>query len=110
MDITALRALTLDVAVGVFGVAATVTPPGADAIVTTGIWTQPITEELPVGRDFQRREPRRVLGFRVADVGTLPRGTSILAADYGGAVRTWRVDGIERQDAEQIRVIVVAVP
>jgi hypothetical protein len=111
MDLAPLRALALEVNFSVFGVDATVTLAGADPIATTGVWAQPSTADMPVGGEFQRREPRRVLVFRVADVGTLPRGTTILAPEYGSAVeRTWRVDGIDGQTAEVIRALVVMAP
>lgn len=107
MDIGALRSLVLDKAAGAFGVPAVVTPTGASPIAATGIWMPPISEDMPVGRDFQRREPRRVIQFRVAEAGALPRGTTIAAAEHGGVLRLWKVDGVELQTAEQIRVIVV---
>ncbi len=109
MDIAALRALVLDVNAVVYGVAATVTPPGQAAVPARGIWLQPLSEEMPVGRDFQRREPRRVLGFRVSEIAAIPRGSVIAAAEHGGATRSWKVDGVELQTPEQIRVIVVPV-
>ena len=112
MDMTALRALVLDVSAGVFGVAAVVTPPGEAAFETTAIgWLPSLTEDMPVGHDRQRKEPRRVLAFRLVDefgaIPAMPRGTLIEAAEHGGAVRTWKVDGTDSQTAEQIRVIVV---
>lgn len=111
MDITALRALSLDVSCNVYGVPATLYPAGDDTKVTaTGIWLTPLLEEMPIGRDFQRREPRRVLAFRVAEVGDLPRGTVIQAAEHGGELRSWRVDTVDKLDAEQIRVVVVPIP
>lgn len=111
MDITALRALALAVSASHFGVPVTLTPPGGVALTATGIWLPSLTEEMPVGRDFQRREPRRVLALRCIDeygaLPALPRGTVIVAAEHGGIARTWKVDGIDLQTAEQIRVIVV---
>lgn len=107
MNIAALRALVLDVGTHTFGVAAIITPPGGEAITATGVWLPSLTEDPPVGRDFQRREPRRVLAFRLAEVVAVPRGSMIEAAEYGGAPRVWTVDGVEQQTAEQIRVVVV---
>ena len=69
----------------------------------------PVAESVPYGTDFQRREPRRVLAVKRADVVTLPRGTVITAPEkLGGADKTWRVDGLEREiDAYYWRAIVV---
>ncbi len=104
-----------------FGVPATVTLPGGSggglpllfsngeaSIDTSVIWLTPITEDMPSGGDFQRREPHRVLALRRDEVTTIPRGTVIEAAEVlGGAVQTWRVDGLERQEPDHHRVIVV---
>jgi hypothetical protein len=82
-----------------FGVPATVTRPVPDdaPITTTGIWLQPLEETRPVGADFQRRDPRKVLALPRSAVPTLPRATLIDAPEeLGGAVKTWRVDGFER--------------
>jgi hypothetical protein len=107
MDIGALRTLAFTAACNTFGVDATVTPPSGSPIVARGIWTQPLTEEMPTGHDFTRRDPRRVLAFRIAETGSIKRGSSIVAPEYGGgSARTWKVDGVEREDMEQIRVIV----
>jgi hypothetical protein len=109
MDITALRSLALDVAMATLAVPAIVTPDGGLAVHTTAIWVATVEEQLPVGRDFQRREPRRILALPVADVPSVPRGSVIVAPAPGGTVaRTWVVDGVDRSDADQLRVIVKA--
>jgi hypothetical protein len=108
MDLSALRVLALDASFNTFGVPALVTPPNGSTIEAIGIWTAALVDELPTGHDLQRRAPREVLAFRIAQTGAIPRGTSIIAARRGEASRTWKVDGVERQDGEQIRVIVSA--
>ncbi|HWK09900.1 MAG TPA: hypothetical protein VNR64_07610 [Vicinamibacterales bacterium] len=105
MDVGALRTLALSAAFNTFGVPALLTPPGGSTISAIGVWTTPLVEDLPAGHDFARREPRRVLAFRIAQTRSIPLGTTIVAAERGGASRTWKVDGIERQDGEQIRVL-----
>ena len=113
----------LDPALTAFGVPATVTRPAPDnwPVATTAIWLPPLLEEpRPVGTDFQRREPRRLLSLPRAAPGipgsvggdrvlsTMPRGTTIVAAErLGEAAKTWRVDGLERTEADEWRVIVV---
>lgn len=110
MGFGALRLLALDVAMSFQGVDATVTVPNGDPVETRAIWTQPVSELMPVGHDFQRREPRRVLALARSAVPQLPRGTLIVAAEYEGATpRSWKVDAIERMDADQVRAIVLAV-
>jgi hypothetical protein len=107
MDIGALRLLALDASFNAFGVPALVTPTGGSTIEAIGIWMSPVVDELPVGHDLQRRAPREVLAFRIAQTGSIPRGSSIIAARRGEAsARTWKVDSVERQDGEQIRVVV----
>lgn len=98
----------LDVALAAFGVPATVTPPSGAPIQTTGLWVSPLTEDVPSGHDLMRREPRRVFVLPRSAVGVLPRGSQIVAVEYGGTVaRTWQVDGIERMEADHVRAIVV---
>ncbi|OFW05652.1 MAG: hypothetical protein A3H96_11365 [Acidobacteria bacterium RIFCSPLOWO2_02_FULL_67_36] len=110
MDIAAIRGLALQVSRDLYGVAATITPPGDEAIAATGVWLPPLVDEMPVGRDFQRREPRRVMALFICQVGdSLPRGTTVVAAEYGASVaRAWKVDRLaEPQNPEQIRVILI---
>lgn len=96
---------------GAFGLSITVTRPAPDEgpVVTTGVWVPPLTEAQPFGTDFQRREPRKVMAIeRSVALPSLPRGTTILAAEEDGAtVRTWRVDGLERTEADLFRVSLV---
>lgn len=113
MDFGGLRALVLDLNFTTHGVPATVTRPFPDEtpIVTRGIWLTPITENAPGGTDFQRREPYRVMALSRAEIPTIPRGSLIDAPEKSGdATQTWRVDGYERQEADQHRVVVIQEP
>src|SRR4051812_26891579 len=110
MSLGDLRALVLSTNLATFGVPVTVTRPFPDdtAIETTGIWMTTQTEDVPTGTDFQRREPRRVMALSRAAVPTLPRGTLISATENpGGTAETWRVDGIERLEADHVRALLV---
>ena len=111
MDFGPLRALALELNLSAHGVDVVVTRPGAAGIETRGVWLTTITEDLPVG-DFQRREPRRVMALSRAAVATIPRGTVIVGPEKAGADeadRWWRVDGIERVEADHHRVTVVEI-
>lgn len=94
-----------------FGLPITVTRPLPDdgPIVTTGVWVRPLVEEQPFGTDLRRREPRKVMAIpRDATLTQVPRHTTILAAEEAGAtVKTWRVDGYDRTEADEFRVILV---
>lgn len=112
MDLGPLRTLALGLNLSAHGVPATVTRPAPDdtPVVTTGIWiTTPLDEQRPVGVDFQRREPRRVMALPRSALASVPRHTIVVASEtIGGANKTWRVDGLERTDADVFRVILVA--
>jgi hypothetical protein len=111
MNQQALRRLALDASMFAHGVDATVTVPSGAPIVTRAIWQAGLEEAMPVGRDFQRRDPRRILALPLADVPDVPRGTVIVAPLPGTATtRTWKVENVERLEAEQIRVIVAPSP
>lgn len=113
MDLGSLRDLVLELNFSAHGIAMTVTRPLPDntPIVTRGIWLTPLTEDGPVGTDLARREPRRVVALRRADVSAVPRGTLILAPEKSGdADRTWKVEGPERLEADHGRYLVVQVP
>jgi hypothetical protein len=98
-------------ALAAFGVPATVTrpEPGAQAVTTTGFWVTPLAETTPIGTDFQRREPRRVIVFpRDGAVPEIVRNTLVVAPEMQGqANRTWRVDGLELVEPDCVRAIVV---
>jgi len=95
-----------------FGVPATVTRPAPDntPVETTGVWVSSLEEARPVGTDFQRRDPRRVMALPRDVLSTLPRGTMVVAAEeLGGVVKTWKVDGLDRVvEADCWRGILVA--
>jgi hypothetical protein len=109
MDLGPLRALTCVLVQDAFGVPATVTLPLSNPVTTTGVWVRALEEAQPFGTDLVRRDPRRVLAIpRTAVLDAVPRGTVILAAEMeGGPTRMWRVDGLERTEADLFRVIVV---
>lgn len=117
MDVLELRALCYDVTsdTTAHGVPVVVTRPAPDdiPIETTGIWftpglARPFLNGMPEGLDLQRRDRHRVIGLKVADVPTVPRGTRIEAVErFGDATTAWRVDGTEYADANHRRVVVV---
>jgi len=112
VDFGSLRALALELNLAAHGIDVVVTPPGAAGIETRGIWITTITEDMPVGGEFQRREPRRVMALSRLEVPTVLRGTVIDAPEKGGdieAPRHWRVDGVERVEADHTRVVVVEI-
>lgn len=95
-----------------FGVPATVTRPAPDStpVQTTGCWVSPLNDEsLPMGKEMQRREPRRVFVMaKDATLPTLPMNTLIQAPDeLGGTPLLWRVDGRDRVESDCWRAIVV---
>jgi hypothetical protein len=96
-----------------FGVPVTVTRPlpDNDPIETVGIWIDLAPMEMPPGMEFQRKEPQRVLALGRDDVPTVPRGTAVLAPEtLGGPVKGWRIDGLERADADHHRVYLIPDP
>jgi hypothetical protein len=102
--------LSIGLAFDAFAVVATVTPPGGSAIVTRGFWVSPLVENMPVGQDLNRRDPRRVFVLPRADVGALPKGSVVVAVEYGGTVaRTWTVDGIDSMEADHVRAVLKPV-
>jgi len=110
MDVGSLRSLVLSRNQAWHGVTATVTRPAPDdtPVSTTGIWSpfSPQQDDQPVGTDFRRREPRRVMALPRADLTNVPRGTSVVAPESpGGTDKTWVVDGLERVEADTWRVI-----
>jgi hypothetical protein len=99
---------SMDVFMDEFGVSITVTRPDADPIETTGIWVTPLMIDAPSGQDFQRRDRKRVLAVRRDEVPAVPRGTRIVAPELAGdTALLWTADGIEFEDADHLRVIVI---
>ena len=104
----ALRALALELNVWAHGVPATVTLPSGDPVSAQVLWMTLATDDMPVGLSVQRREPRRVAVLRRADVPAVPRGTLIVAPErVGDPLKAWRVDGTDRIEVDQTRVLVV---
>lgn len=112
MDFGPLRDLVRDLNFTAHGVAATITIQPQDGpeqtIETTVIWTAPLTEDM-LGMDgMQSRQPRRVMAVRKDEVPSLPRGSIVTAPPRAGeADARWKVDGIDRVEADHIRVVVV---
>lgn len=100
----------------VHGVPATVTrvaPASTTPIATTVLWPSalPLQEDFAYGVDFSRKGPRRVMAISRVDVPTLPIGSAVVAPEQpGGSNVTWRVDGIERVEADTWRAIVMVAP
>lgn len=102
--------VSLDPIFAAFGVPVTVTRPAPDdtPIETVGVWIPSDTPDVPTGSDARRREERKVLGLQREKVPTLPRGTQVLAPELkGGTVLRWRVDTVERVDADEYRAALV---
>lgn len=98
----------LGAALNAFGLSAVVTPPAGLPVSTTAFWLPPTTEEVPVGGEFRRAEPRRVLVLPRVDVPQVPRGTVVtVAEEEGGAASDWRVDSMEGLSHDHHRVVVV---
>lgn len=111
MNQQALRRLALDASMFAHGVDATVTVPSGAPIVTRCTWLLSLEESQPVGRDFNRSDPRRLMALPLSlALPTVPRGSVVVAALPGTTTaRTWRVENIDRVEAEQVRVIVAPV-
>jgi len=90
------------------GVDAVVTVPGGSPVAAVVIWVAPVPQDMPLGEDFSREDPRRVLAIARADVPLVPTGTVIEAPESaGGETLTWRVDGIERVEYDHVRAMVL---
>jgi hypothetical protein len=111
MELGSLRAQALDLSFAAHAVPATVTRPAPDddPIETRVLWVTPVTEEAPfAGGRFARREPRRIAALRRDQVATVPVGTAIVAPEKDGDDDMgWRVEGIDRIEADHYRVVVV---
>ena len=113
MGFEALRALALDLNLTTHGVPATFTLPAPDddPIETTGIWLTPLTDDFPVGSGFTRRDPIRVMAFSRAEVPIVKVGSRVLAPEKGGEIaKRWKVDGLDRQEADKTHVVLVPDP
>jgi hypothetical protein len=113
MDLGPLRALALDLNLQAHGVAIVVTRPAPDdePIDTRGIWQTPSPESVPIGSSFGRTDRQRIMVLRKSDVPTAPRGTVIIAPEkLGDCDQAWRVDGLEREEADLWAVHLVSSP
>ena len=100
----------LSSALRAFGVPVTVTPVGGEPVETTGIWHGARQEEFGAGGDFGRREPVRLMSIPREPLPTLPRGSTVVAAEQlGKAQGTWQVDGIETM-YDHYRALLVPIP
>ena len=105
----------MSAATAAFGVPITVTRPLtvarpiAVAIDTSGVWVSSLFEDPPFGKELTRAEPRKVMVIPVsASLADIPRGTKIVAPEKGGeASKNWIVDGLEKTDVDEIRVVLV---
>ena len=98
-------------ALDAFGVAATVTLPDGDPVVTRVLWQPPVTEDYPTGSEHRRATPKRRMAIPTSDVPHLPRLTLIVAAEVLGLTPLeWVVDETERVDNDHHRVVVLPVP
>lgn len=108
MELGALRDLVLELNLDTHGVPATVTAPDGASITTRVIWLTPVIDDLPAGKDFDRREPRRMMVISRAAVANVPRGTIVVAPEkLGGDSRNWQIDGVESTEPDNFHVIVV---
>jgi hypothetical protein len=110
MDLRSVRALVVDLNFRTHGVPALVTfnDPELGSIDTTGIWLPELEEDAPYGSDLRRRDPRRLMALPRNVLATMPRGTTVDAPDRSGdVVKSWRVDGLGRHEAEIWRVILI---
>jgi hypothetical protein len=101
----------MDPILAAFGVPATVIRPAPDdaPIETTLVWTAPFQADVPGGSAFQRTDPQRFASFDATLVPLLRRDTRVQAPELlGGTVRHWRVDGIDRVEADLVVVVMVA--
>jgi len=107
-----LRALMFTVNLAAHGVPAVITRPAPDEtpVTTRGIWLPSLTDEQRVGGDAQAANPRKVFVIPRDTTFTSrpPRGTLISAPDETGTdARLWRVDGLERSESDQWRLILL---
>jgi hypothetical protein len=91
-----------------FGVSATVTRRDQAAISVTGVWVNPSMDAVPIGAGIQVSSRHRLIAFSRDEVGTLPKGTRIVAPEReGDAPKAWIVDEPDMEDADSIRVLVL---
>lgn len=111
MGFGALQDLALEIALDLAPLSVsvtTVTPPSGPAVSSIrGIWLDPETEPVPPG-ELSQTNPKRIIVLSLADVPSVPRGTTIVCPEKDGdADKTWRVEGIPTIKADHYRVSVV---
>ena len=98
----------LESALDAFSVPAVVLLPDGVQVETRAFWLPPTTEEVPMGNDLRRAEPRRMLVIPSDEVPQVPRGAIVTMPEIdGGDELEWRVDSADRVDPDHIRVFVV---
>lgn len=100
----------MDALLSAFGVPATLTPVGGSPVSVTAIWAgSPSFDENPVGHEFNRRQPRKVISIaKSSTVLSIPRGSVIVTSEKeGGEPVTWQVDNTELEDADHFRLLVI---
>lgn len=112
MDFSALRALATQINFSVLGITVLVTRPDVETTETLGIWMTPVPEDRPIGPGFQRRDQRREMAIRrTAEIDTVPTGSVIEAPERSGdEAKRWKVDGVDRTEADHVRVVLVEIP
>lgn len=113
MNLGGLRAQALRLNLQAHGVDATVTRPSPndEPIETRGIWMTPSPAGVPIGSSFSRTDRDRVMVFSKAEVPTIPKGSKVIAPQFdGGDDEAWRVDGLEREEADHWRAHLVSSP
>jgi hypothetical protein len=111
MSFAAVRDLTLEINLAIFGVDITVTVAGTDPVVTRGLWQTWQTDEAPQGASFGRREPLRVLAIPKSAVASVARGTLVTAPERDGEDdQFWLVDTVQSMQVDHWRVVLVPNP
>ena len=107
MDLALLYSTSLSALYGALGIPMTVTPVNGSPANVTGIWMTPTPTDLPT-TDLRRRDRKRAIAFRRSEVPTLPLNSIVNAQEVGAdAATNWRVDGFDRESAEQWFAVVV---
>lgn len=108
MDLESTRKLVYDRAFDILGLTATITAPYASPVASRAIWMRNLFEDQPVGRDYARLGPRRLMAIRRNGFSEIPRGTIVAVVEKLGAAATnWQVDGIEEVTRGHFVVVVV---